>query len=38
MIGAGTENYWAMNARNIGGKREFPEDREKFRAADVSKM
>jgi len=28
MIGAETENYWAVNARNIVGKREFPEDQE----------
>jgi hypothetical protein len=38
MTGAGTENYWAVNARNIVGHREFPEDQEKSRMAGISKM
>jgi hypothetical protein len=29
MIGAETENYWAVNARNIVRKHEFPADQEK---------
>jgi len=38
MIGAGTENYWAVNARNIVGQREFPADKEKSGPPDISKM
>jgi hypothetical protein len=38
MIGAGTENYWAVNARNIVEKHEFPADQEKTGIPDISKM